>query len=136
MNEKAIEIGMQNSHFTDPAGLDDEAYSTGEDMLKLVKYSFQYKNIWETTTAETAEVLSADGKINHSIKNTNQLLGAIPGIVGGKTGYTEVALGCMMLVVNVPNYPSQVVSIVLGSLDRFGDTQKLIDWVGAAYSYK
>lgn len=136
MNRKAGEIGIGDSNFSDPAGLDDLAYSTAEDILKLAEYSLRYKDIWEVTTAEDITVLSVDEKIKHTAENTNELLGTIPYIIGGKTGYTDGALGCMMLMVNVPNYPSNVFSIVLGSRDRFGDTQKLLNWINEAYRWK
>src|SRR3989344_1057483 len=50
MNEKAQLLNMIDSNFLDPAGLNDNAYSSVEDLLKLVRYSFQYGLIWEILT--------------------------------------------------------------------------------------
>jgi D-alanyl-D-alanine carboxypeptidase (penicillin-binding protein 5/6) len=136
MNQKALSIGMKNSNFLDVAGLNDNAYSTVQDLIKLVEYSLNYRGIWDISSEKTAIIESSDEKIRHSITSTNRLLGMIKDIIGGKTGYTEGAGQCMILVTNVEGYPSKLVSIVLGSDDRFGDTQKLIDWARTAYNWR
>ncbi|OGN07554.1 MAG: hypothetical protein A2750_00450 [Candidatus Yanofskybacteria bacterium RIFCSPHIGHO2_01_FULL_45_42] len=136
INEKSLSIGMFDSSFTDPAGLDDDAFSTAEDMIKLVAYSLQYDVMWEFSREKEILVKSEDGRIAHTVKNTNQLLGVIPDIVGGKTGYTDQALGCLILIVDLPGYDSKIISVVLGSDDRFGDTQKVIEWIKVAYHWQ
>ena len=135
MNRKAVELGMNNSIFHDPAGLNDDALSTSEDLVKLVKYTFAFKEIWSVLGEKTANVYSIDGKTEHALNSTNQLWGVIPDIVGGKTGYTEKALGCMILAVDVSGKNDRIVSIVLGSTERFTDTEKLISWTRKAYSW-
>ena len=136
MNEKARLLSMNESNFLDPAGLNDEAYSTSEDLVKLIKYSLKHDLIWEILTEKSIIVKSVDGKIEHKIDSTDQLLGVIPDIFGGKTGNTDKALGCMILVVDVPGKNDKIVSVILGSQDRFGDTKKLIDWVKSAYRWE
>lgn len=136
MNEKATQLGMTDSHFLDPAGLNDDAYSTTYDLIKLVKYAFQYDLIWNFLSEKDLVVKSVDGKIEHSVKSTDQLLGVIPDIVGGKTGNTDGALGCMILVVDIPGKNDKIISIVLGTSDRFGETSKLIGWVKTAYKWE
>ena len=136
MNEKAAALRMSNSQFMDPAGLSDNGYSSAQDLIKLVRYSLRYDAIWNVLTEKELTVTSADGKIVHTIKNTDQLLGIIPDIVGGKTGYAEGALGCLILLVNIPEKNDMIVSIVLGSHDRFGDTKKLVEWTKQAYRWE
>lgn len=136
MNKKAAELGMGDSNFLDPAGLNDEAYSTAYDMSVLVGKVISRKEIWSALTQSEITITSADGAIVHRLKNTNQLLSTVPNVKGGKTGYTEKALGCMILLVDVPGRQDTLVSIVLGSSDRFGDTKKLIDWTLAAYRWE
>ena len=136
MNEKARLLNMNDSNFLDPAGLNDDAYSTVEDLVRLVKYSLRHDLIWEILTEKSIIVKSTDGKIEHKVENTDQLLGVIPDIFGGKTGYTDNALGCMILVVDIPDKNDKLISVVLGSQDRFGDTKKLIDWVKEAYRWE
>ena len=136
MNEKALSLQMTESNFLDPAGLNDGAYSTVEDMTKLVRNSLKQDLIWDITMEKSTTVRSVDGKIEHKIESTNQLFGVIPDVVGGKTGYTDIALGSMILIVDIPGKNDKIISIILGSKDRFGDTQKLLDWVKTAYSWE
>lgn len=136
MNEKAKVIGMNDSHFLDPAGLNDEGYSTVYDLIKLVRATTKHRSIWDTLIEKEIQVSSVDGRIVHNLKNTDELLGVIPNIIGGKTGFTDGAQGCLVLLVSLPEYNDTVVSIVLGSKDRFGDTQKIIDWVKRAYRWE
>src|SRR3989344_4623709 len=136
MNEKARLLSMNESNFLDPAGLNDEAYSTSEDLVKLIKYSLKHDLIWEILTEKSIIVKSVDSKIEHKVDSTDQLLGIIPDIFGGKTGNTEGALGCMVLVVDIPDKNDKIISVILGSQDRFGDTKKLIDWVKSSYRWE
>ena len=136
MNEKAQFLQMTESNFLDPAGLNDGAYSTVEDMTKLVRNALKQDLIWNITTEKSTTVRSVDGKIEHKIESTNQLFGVIPDVVGGKTGYTDIALGSMVLIVDIPGKNDKIISIILGSKDRFGDTQKMLDWVKKAYSWE
>ena len=135
MNEKAQLLNMNDSNFLDPAGLNDNAYSTSEDLVKLIKYSLKYDLIWEILTEKSIVVKSVDGKIEHKAENTDQLLGIIPDIFGGKTGNTDGALGCMILVVDIPDKNDKLISVILGSKSRFDDTKKLIDWVKESYRW-
>src|SRR3989344_6214384 len=136
MNTKGRAIGMGDTIFNDPAGLNDNAHSTVMDLAKLVEYSLSYKEIWDISSEKTAIVESSDERIKHAITSTNRLLGMIKDIIGGKTGFTDGALQCMILVTSVPGYPGKLISIVLGSQDRFGDTQKLIEWTRTAYRWR
>lgn len=134
MNKKAQSIGMHDSHFKDAAGLNDEAYSNADDMIKLVNYSLGQQKLWDFMSQSSTTIISLDG-IEHNIQSTNQLLDQIPGILGGKTGYTENALGCMVLVVQIPNKNDKIISIILGSRERFTDTKKLVEWTKQAYTW-
>jgi D-alanyl-D-alanine carboxypeptidase len=136
MNKKASQLKMHDSYFNDPAGLNDSAYSTADDLSKLTKFALAFPLIWETMTQKDLIVESIDEKIKHITKNTNLLLGVIPNIIGGKTGYTDSALGCLVLVVEISEENDNMVSVVLGSNDRFGDTEKLVNWIKRAYRWE
>ena len=136
MNEKAQELGMYNTHFSDSAGLDDqEAFSTAGDLVKLVQYASGYDLIASVLIIPAADISSADGLIRHHLVSTNQLLSRLSGIVLGKTGFTDVALGTMAAEVVLDGGDERIISIILGSQDRFGDTLKLIEWGKKAYSW-
>lgn len=136
MNKKAAVLGMINTHFVDPAGLDDNGYSTTQDLAKAVHYALQYNAIWDFSLKKNATIVSADGKFSRDIKSTDELLGVLSDIVGGKTGYTDSALGCMILIVNTPDQNDTMVAILLGSHDRFGDMNKLVTWARHAYRWQ
>ena len=137
MNEKARELGMSDTFFTEAAGLDDQnSFSTGEDLVKLVKYSFRYDLLYEILKTQRAEVASIDGRLRHQILNTNQLLGKLLNIIGGKTGFTELAGGSMILVTESPVGSGRLITVVLGSNDRFEDTGRLVDWAAKAFIWK
>lgn len=136
MNQKAFALGMQDCQFTDPAGLDDNAYCTARDLVRLVKSALQTApQLWPIMAQSQLLVRSADGKIVHEVKNTDELLGQIPGVVGGKTGYTDGALGCLVLVVKLSGKDDTLISIVLGSRARFADTKSLVSWGQRAYRW-
>lgn len=137
MNEKAIGLGMRDCRFTDPAGLDDNAYCTARDLVRLVKSALQTApHLWPLMAQSSLTVRSADGKIVHEVKSTDELLGQIPNVIGGKTGYTDGALGCLILVVKLPEKDDTLISIVLGSRSRFADTKSLVSWAQFAYRWQ
>ncbi|HXV27072.1 MAG TPA: serine hydrolase [Candidatus Paceibacterota bacterium] len=133
MNDRAESLGMVHSLFTDPAGLDDTAYATVKDLIRLVKEAVRYPGLWTVMREPEVTVSSADGVIQHVAKNTNALLDDFPGIIWGKTGNTDGALGCMLLIVEIPEKNDIIVSAVLGSRSRFSDTRLLVDWVQQAW---
>jgi len=131
MNKKAEELGLENTHFTDPTGYNPTNLSTALDLAELVKYSLEQPLIWQILKTPNIDLSSADGLINHHLINTNQLLGHWSGIIGGKTGYTDEAQGCMILVIE--QIYENLVIIVLGAEERFLATEKLINWAKKAY---
>ncbi len=135
MNNKAQELGMRDTRIVDPAGLNDEGYSTASDLVKAVKYALRYDALWGFSRESSATITSTDGNISHVIKSTNQLLGVLSDIVGGKTGYTDNALGCMILIVDVPGQ-DRMIAVVLGSHGRFDDMKNLISWAKRVYRWQ
>lgn len=86
MNEKAAELGMENTHFANPNGLDDEEhYSTAEDMAKLAAAAMNDPVLRRVASTRTARI---GGR---TLTNHNKLLSRVEGCVGLKTGYTRAA---------------------------------------------
>lgn len=134
MNQKATSLGMASTHFSDPAGLNDaETYATASDVAKLIRAAMNHPHIRSAVTAPRLTVLTLGG-ITHRAINTNKLLALIPHILLGKTGYTEGARGTMALAVRIDD-ANDLISVVLGSEDRFGETKKLIDWGKSAHQW-
>lgn len=141
MNEKAHEIGMKDTEFKDPAGLDDSGHSTAFDMAILFSHAIknqQFRNI--VGTAEK-EIFSIDRTISHQLKNTNRLITKeIPfeGVIGGKTGYTLEAGHA--LVCAAENNGVTLISVVIKTHSSSNsasaqETNKLLSWGFESYSF-
>lgn len=126
MNEKAKELGMEHTYFMNVDGLDAQGHhTTARDLAKLVSFSLHDDALWKILSERTDAVRSLNKKIPHQLLSTNELLQhRIVGVKGGKTGYTQNALGCMITATDDGH-----IIIVLGSQDRFSDTKALVTFV-------
>ena len=133
MNKKAGEIGLSQSFFNNPTGLDVNemsagAYGSADDIVKLVSYAFlNHPEIFYPTKKDSVEKTSLSG-YSHHFTNTNPSVHNMNGLVASKTGYTDLAGGNLAVVVNVDlNYP--VIIVVMGSTfeGRFEDALNLIE---------
>jgi D-alanyl-D-alanine carboxypeptidase len=130
MNEKADEIGMKNSHFSNAMGLDNvENYSTAWDLGILANKALDNKLIANLVQTKEKRVKDVDGDITHYLKTTNELLGDPDvQVLGIKTGQTPEALGCLLTLAKTKSN-HEIIIVVLGSSNRFGETKELINWV-------
>jgi D-alanyl-D-alanine carboxypeptidase len=125
MNFKAQELGMSNSVFTDPSGLDDGNISTTEDLVKLTRYAMKNPEFRKIVAALDYEIASNNDHKYVYLENQTNLLRSYPGVAGVKTGFTDVAGLCLVTYAN--NEGKEVVGAVLGSLDRKGDMILMLD---------
>lgn len=134
MNNKVRELHLKDTHFTEPAGISELNYSTVYDLAQIVKYSMDKPLIWQILGTKETDIYSQDKKTKHHLVNTNKLLDETSEIIGGKTGFTDEAGGCMLTVVKLPNKVGEyLITIVLGSDNRELSTKKLIEWIQKAY---
>lgn len=138
MNQKFNDLGLVHTNFADPSGLADRtSFSTAEDFSRFVKYlrdNPRYLPIWEILKMNAYATESQNGVSAHEFANTNPFLAEFEGVIGGKTGYTPTALGNMTLVMSGPN-GTEIIYLVFGSVDRFGDIRKMIGWVNEAWAW-
>ncbi len=127
MNEKVDELKLTSTRFSDPSGLNSTNISTVKELVKLVKYSFNQPFIWEIMKKPEIDLAG------HHWVNTDKLLNKLPNVIGGKTGYTIEAQGCLIIVIEQEN--EKIISVVLGAQQRFLETEKLIKWVERAYQW-
>lgn len=145
MNSRAQELGLFDTNFVNPTGLDPDSpnergnYSTVQDLTKLSENLLLEKPlIWEILSTSQFDLYSPKGVLHHKLSNTNELLkenGWNRKIIGGKTGWTPKAKGCLLLVIKAPNSNDYLINVVLGSQDRFGEMKKLVDWINIAYKW-
>lgn len=138
MNARAGELGLSDTIFLNPTGIGLENFSTAHDMSKLAAYLLKEQpSIFKITTTPEFNINTVDGKINHEIINTNELLGDSSGlakrIVGGKTGDTRTAGQCLILAVKSLDDQDYLITVVLNSRDRFGEMKKIINWIDENY---
>ncbi|MCK5044275.1 D-alanyl-D-alanine carboxypeptidase [Candidatus Parcubacteria bacterium] len=135
MNSKIKEIGLQNTQFFNSTGLDNDNgfnnYSTANDLAKLAYHiSEEQPILFEISNKTEYQALDGLGNPHHLAQNINKLIGKIPNVIGGKTGYTEKSGGCIILVLEANG--SCIVNVILGAESqetRFEEMEKLINWV-------
>lgn len=132
MNDLARELGLTKTYFLNVSGLDESAtqagaYGSARDVATLFAYAASTSpEIFAATTHPSFSLLSVNGARTIAI-NTDRVLDAIPGIIMGKTGYTDLAGGNLAVIFQpVPGH--EVVAVVLGSTEqgRFEDMKKLV----------
>lgn len=141
MNERAKELGLVHSHFCTPSGLEPdgrekECYSSASDVAKIAVHALQYSEIWEIMQIEKDVITSADGKYNHEIFNTDQLLGQMPNLLGTKTGFTPNAGYSLLAVASDAPNGHRIVSVILDDPYRWQTIRSMFDWSFSAFDWK
>jgi D-alanyl-D-alanine endopeptidase (penicillin-binding protein 7) len=124
MNKKAKEWGLSDTFFADPTGLSPKNVSTSNNLAKLAEYILKnYSKI-----ADISSMKEINLPIFGTVTNTDQLVGEVPEIICSKTGFTEIAKGCLLLVINNKKNNDYFINVVLGADDRFAEMEKIINW--------
>ena len=133
MNNKARALGMNDTSFANPHGLDAaDHFTSARDLLTLALAVLDEPVI--ERLARTRTVLFRPDPVTgaeRSATNTNRLLGAYPGVDGLKTGYTSDA--GLVLVTSADHGNRTFVTVVMGSDDHFADTRILLDFAYATF---
>src|SRR4030042_3145823 len=135
MNAKAKDLSMLNSYFLNPAGLDGSTQiTTAEDLIRVSEVAMKNPEFAKIVGTKVVGFADTTGNIKYNLKNINELLGVVPGVLGVKTGWTENARE--NLVTYVERDGHKIMIAVLGSQDRFGETKELINWIFASYQWQ
>lgn len=128
MNEKAIQLGLNNTHFVTPHGLDnDEHYTTAYELAVLTDYALNSEKFAQIVNTKNTTIYI--NGVPREISNTNELLGNLNGVNGVKTGFTGNAGRC--LVTSCTRNGNQIITVVLGAdtkKQRTQDSIKLIEY--------
>ena len=127
MNEKAEDLGCENTHFINPNGLDDpEHYSTAHDLAIMTREAISHEAFCQIVSSQSATVG------NNSYTNHNRLLRECPGVFGVKTGYTMAA--GRTLVSCCERDGLTLICVTLSDPDDWDDHTALYDWAYGAYT--
>ncbi|NTW27807.1 MAG: D-alanyl-D-alanine carboxypeptidase [Coriobacteriia bacterium] len=128
MNAKAASLGLANTHFTNPHGLDaPDHYSSAEDIAVLSRYAMANPEFRRIVGMKSVTI--GTGKQQETLQSTDLLLGNYLGAMGIKTGYTSAA--GYSVVSAAQRDGITLYAVVLGTssdLQRFRDAQALLDW--------
>ena len=131
MNRKARELGMNDSHFADPAGLMVENVSTASDLAKMVNAAYDYDLIRKASTTRRLEVYPYARRGPLTYGNTNLLLKNESWDIDlSKTGYINEAGRCLVMQASIEGVSMSIVLLnSFGKLTPFGDSNRLRKWM-------
>ncbi len=131
MNNRAKELGLENTHFVTPHGLDaDEHYTTAYELAKLTNFALN-NEIFAKIVGTNTYTVTING-YPKTISNTNELLGNLNGVYGVKTGFTNGANRCLVTACKRNNL--DIICVVLGTDTKKFRTQDSIKLI--EYSFK
>ena len=129
MNDKAKALGLKNTNFTNPTGLegDGEQYSTAEDLLILSRHAIEnYPEIAKAARTVERHLPETEDHFEYYLYSQLNLLTTYPGVKGLKDGYTPEAGWC--LITYYEKDDQELMGIILGSEDRRGEMKALLDY--------
>ena len=136
MNQRAKDLGLSDTNYTNPTGLDGpngDHYSTAADLLSLTREVLKNEDFRKVVSTRQKKIGSLSGQETFLLKTTNELLLENNGFSGVKTGSTPKALGCLSFLFERDGH--QIIGVILGSDDRFKDAKNLVNWVLESYRW-
>ena len=127
MNKKASEIGLENTNFVTPSGLDSaEHYTTASDMAKLASYALKNDQFAKAVSTKTATLNYGNPPYRRRLSNHNKLLNMYDGAVGVKTGYTKKSGRC--LVSAAKRDGRLLIAVTLNDSNDWADHKQMLDY--------
>lgn len=143
MNNKAKELNLNDTYFANPTGLDSDewgnllparSYTTALDLARLASWAMRNEVLAKMVATPRITVSDTSGRRQHQLYSINELLGYLPGIKGIKTGWTEEAGEC--LASYTEREGRGIITVVLGSGNRFGETARLVEWAFSNHQWE
>ncbi len=127
MNAKARELGLENTAFVNPHGLDAPGhYSSAHDLLDIALYGMENADFARMVDTPSYEMTPAPDGTRRTARSTNELIRTYDGAFGVKTGYTDGA--GLTLVAGAERAGRKVFTVVMNSEDHFLDTAQLLNY--------
>ncbi len=131
MNDKAAELGLTSTAYTDPSGLDAGNVSSAYDMARLIAHVAADERISSAMRMPSYTYKSSRRRL--TVRSTNLFVrtGEVD-VLGGKTGFIRKAGYCFVTLLKLPGTGPQLAMVVLGARSnaaRFAETRNLVQWV-------
>lgn len=135
MNAKVRTLDLRDTHFTNPAGLDDVGnYATARDIARLARAFERDVVLAQIAASANGAATSVDGKVTHSLVSTNNLFGSYLDIRGLKTGTTDEAGDCLAAL-SRNSRGADILAVVLNSPNRWQEAKILLEWADEAHAW-
>lgn len=126
MNERVRALGLANTHFSNPCGLDAPGhYSSANDLARITRAALAHPEFAELVAKSEAEIATADGRRRFRLKNKNALIGSYAPAIGIKSGYTNGAGKCLIALARKEGV--QVLLVMLNAKSRWWDAIGIIE---------
>ncbi|RXT13849.1 D-alanyl-D-alanine carboxypeptidase family protein [Ammoniphilus sp. CFH 90114] len=128
MNEKVEYLGLRQTHFTNPHGLDDsnQHFSSAVDMAQISAYALRNEDFRKIVSTKVMKIPQHGEKWDRKLINKNKMLNLYNGADGVKTGYTKLAKRC--LVSSATRDGRQIAVVTLNAPDDWSDHSRLLDY--------
>lgn len=129
MNQKARALGLTDTNFTNPTGLqgDGDQHTSAYDLLVITKYLLEnFPQILQISSQVSHTIPANTMHKEYDLSNEVNLISTYPGVDGLKDGYTDEAGWCLITHLNYSGH--QIIGIILNSQDRRGEMKKLLDY--------
>lgn len=133
MNQRAAELGMTDSHFVTPSGLDDDGhYATAADMARLARAALQNPEFAAICKEKSMRLTYGNPPYQRWLSNHNKLLDYLPQCIGVKTGFTKTAGRCLASAVEQDGMT--LICVTLNCPDDWNVHQNLYRWCQKQYT--
>jgi len=135
MTEKAKSLGLKNTSFKNPNGLDEEGhYTTAYDLAIITKAALENEKFKEIVSTKTKNISNADESYMRTLSNHNKLLKLYPDCIGVKTGYTKKTGRCLVSAAERDGF--RIIAVTLNAPDDWNDHMRMLDYAFSSYSAK
>lgn len=134
MNQRAAQLGLNNTHFTNAAGHHDpNHYSTASDLARLTEVALARPMFRELVSKSRYEIRTVDGRRRFRLDTSNKLLPKYAGMQGVKTGYTPEAGRCLIALAERDGV--EVLIVLLRAKDRWNLASRMLDTAFERYAF-
>ena len=129
MNKKAKDLGLKDTNFTNPTGLegDGNQHSTAKDLVVITKYALdKFQSFRDVSKTFIYTIQASPTHKAYIMENETNLISSYPGVKGVKIGFTNEAGYCLVTYLEYGEH--QIISVLLNSSDRRQEMKNLLDF--------